>query len=310
MVYKIGIVILQWNNSADTIACVHSVLEIDYPHFEIILVDNGSKVEERDAVQAAFPTLHMVQNEKNLGYAEGNNGGIREALKRGADYILLLNNDTTVDRGILRAFTTAAEENPDAGVFGAKIYYFDEPTVIWHAGGNVHLKTLRCYHEGCPQSDLDKKHEEIKETAYACGCALFVRKEAIEKTGLMDPTFFLLWEEIDWCYRIRSAGYRCLFVPKAKVWHKISRSFKGGNRGPAWQYFYFRNRLLFIERHIPWKRRLPFYTTTLLKEMAEIAWMTVHPRTPSSTRSLNRSALKGIRDYFRRRFNNSIETVS
>ncbi len=294
---KIVIIILQWNNSADTIACLESILQIDYPHFEVILVDNGSRPEEIAAVRSAFKELICIENGKNLGFAEGNNIGIQEALKRQAEYLLLLNNDTIVDKHILTAFVSAAENNRDAGVLGAKIYYFDEPTTLWYAGGNVNLQSFRCYHEGCTESDLNKRHETVRETNYACGCALFITREAVEKVGMMDPRFFLIWEEIDWCWRIRKAGYRCLFVPQARVWHKISQSFEGGNRGPSWQYYYFRNRLLFIQKHIPIKKRLAFYATTFLKEIGQMLWLSIHPQTPAATRRLNRSALKGVRDY-------------
>ena len=295
---KIALIILQWNRSTDTLACIESVLRIEYPHYEILIVDNGSDPHELRAVRQAFPELTYIENQSNLGFAEGNNRGIQVALARGADYILILNNDTTVDPHLLTAFLSAARAYPEAGVFGAKIYYFEDPTDIWYAGGQVDPRLLRCYHEGCTESDLHKNHEQIKDTGYACGCALFIKREVIQKIGMMDPRFFLLWEEIDWCWRIRQGGYRCLFVPQAKVWHKISRSFIEGNRGPSWQYFYFRNRLLFIQRHIPWKQRLIFYTTIFLRELLEMITLCLHPKTSSARRKLNTAALKGICHYF------------
>jgi GT2 family glycosyltransferase len=285
----LAIVILNWNRAEETLECLKSVAAIRYPHFEIILVDNGSS----EPLPEIPDSIRLLRNEENLGFAEGNNRGIAYAIERGAEYILLLNNDTSVDPEILNAFMEAAAQNPDAGVFGAKIYYYDEPTTLWYAGGDVDLKRGRCYHVGCTKSDLDKRWETIQETGYACGCALMVKTEVVQKVGLMDADFFLLWEEIDWCWRIRKAGYKCLFVPKARVWHKISTSFEGGNRGAHWQYFYWRNRLLFLKRHHPFF----FLQRTFWLELAHL--LLSYPFLPASTKTLHRAALSGIRDYYR-----------
>ncbi|MBI2811769.1 MAG: glycosyltransferase family 2 protein, partial [Candidatus Melainabacteria bacterium] len=253
--------------------------------YEIVLVDNGSSdpLEEISGVT-------LLKNATNLGFAEGNNVGIRYALEQGADAVLLFNNDAVADPGLLSAFVSAARINPQAGVFGAKIYFHEDPTVIWHAGGNIDLHTLRCYHEG---HGATEGWDTVRPIVYGCGCTLFVTKEAILRSGLMAPEFFLLWEEIDWCFRIRKAGLECLFVPTAKAWHKISRSFEGGARGPLWQYYHFRNRLLFLKRNIPLSKRLRFYLVRFPKELAEILYFSVHPK---AQKEIYRAALKGIRD--------------
>lgn len=291
---KTAILILQWNHSSDTIECIRSVLKIQSPPFDLIIIDNGSRPDELGHVRNLFPDLCYVENGQNLGFAEGYNRGIAVAFARGAEYVLLLNNDTTVDPHLLTAFHNAATAHPDAGVFGAKIYFFDQPTDLWYAGADVHSDSLRCYHIGCGESDLEKRYESIRDTGYACGCALFVSKAVIETVGMMDPRFFLLWEEIDWCWRIRRGGYRCLFVPEAKVWHKISTSFEGGNRGPLWQYFYFRHRLLFVRKHLPIPKRFRFYITRLFPEIFHMLTIQLNPRTEQRTRQQYRSALRGI----------------
>ncbi|MGE5196206.1 MAG: glycosyltransferase family 2 protein, partial [Anaerolineae bacterium] len=107
---------------------------------------------------------------------------------------------------------------------------------------------------------------------------------------------------IDWCWRIRSAGYRCLFVPKAKVWHKISASFEEGNRGPSWQYYYWRNRLLFLERHYGLKKMIHFFLRTHLKELAELIRIAYDFKTPTQQSRRHKAALCGVRDYFLRKF--------
>jgi GT2 family glycosyltransferase len=298
---KIAVVVLHFRHIADTLECLDSLARQDYPHFEIVLVDNGSQDRFPDIVQKR-PGLVFIKNKTNLGFAEGNNIGIRCALERGADGVLLLNNDTTCHPHVLSSFAKAAQTYPDAAAFGAKIYFYDEPTVSWHAGGGIHFATLRCYHEGYLDCDLEKKYNEVRDIGYACGCALFMTREAIKKVGLLDPRFFLIWEEIDWCFRMRKAGYRCLYIPEATVWHKISRAFDGGNRGALWHYYYFRNRLLFIKKQIPLKKRICFYMTTFLKELCQIIYFSFIQNKNRNQKKLNRAALKGIGDYFLRRF--------
>jgi GT2 family glycosyltransferase len=302
---KIVVIILHFRNLVDTLECLDSLIQQDYSNFEILLVDNGSQDSSLEDAVKIYPRLHFIRNEKNLGFAEGSNVGIRHALEYKADAILLLNNDTTCSPYLLSVFTKAAQTYPDAAVFGAKIYFYDDPTVIWHAGGNINSSTFRCYHEGCPISDLEKKWDDVRDIGYACGCALFVISDAIKKVGLMAPEFFLIWEEIDWCWRIRNAGYRCLYIPEAKVWHKISRTFDGGNRGALWQYYYFRNRLLFLKRHLPLTKRIHFYLTVFLKEFFQIVYFSFSPKTNPHQKKLNRAALKGINHYFLRRFHQS-----
>jgi GT2 family glycosyltransferase len=288
---KIVVVVVHFGDVGDTGECLGALGRQDYGDYEVVLVDNGTG----DSGLAGSKRVHLMRNGENLGFAEGNNVGIREALKRGADGVLLLNNDAVAAPDLLSRFAKACELYPQAGAFGAKIYFYDEPTVIWHAGGEVNGKTLRCYHRGCGETDLERKWDEVAEIGYACGCALFVRRGTIEKVGLMDGRFFLLWEEIDWCWRMRKAGLALLYIPEARVWHKISRAFEGGNRGPSWQYYYFRNRLLFIEKNLPWNKRLAFYLTVFLKEGGQILLKASHSK-------LHLSALKGMRDYLLRRF--------
>lgn len=240
-------------------------------------------------IRQNYPDLTILENGENLGYAEGNNRGLQEGLKRGAELLLLLNNDTVVSPHLLSEIAKSAQNNPQVGVFGPKIYFYDEPATIWYAGGGVDPKTGRCYHVGCGDPE---GHTEEKTTDYICGCALAVRAEVVRKVGMLEPDFFLIWEEIDWCYRIRKAGYNCLFVPKATLWHKVSASFPEGNRGPAWQYFYHRNKLLFHRRHTPFLKR---FRRASFAEFFDLI-------RKSLTCRQSRAALAGILDYFLGKF--------
>ena len=248
---RITIVVLNWNGAEDTLACLDSLAELTYSNFDVIVVDNGSTDDSLMRLRpynAHYP-LKLIETGANLGFAEGNNVGIREALKSSADFVLLLNNDTEVAPILVDELVNAATAHPEGGVFSAKIFYYAEPNKLWYAGANWLKDRQHFQHVGIGEIDDGKTYESIVETDYASGCALFIRADVIEKIGLMTPKFFLTYEETDWCYRARAAGYKVLFVPTAKLWHKVSASF-GGVESPLQLYFYSRNILLWAERHL------------------------------------------------------------
>lgn len=252
---KIFIIILNWNGGKDTLECLRSVGKIDYPEFEIVVVDNGSTDGSPGAIHETFREVTLLETGQNLGYAEGNNVGIRHALAGGAEYILLLNNDTVVDAQLVSQLVEAAAKHPTAGIYQPKIYFCSDPKRIWFSA------TRWVPSEGVftreQEGEIDQgENGQVRPTDYACGCSLFFHTEVARRVGLFDPRFFLCWEEIDWCYRARRHGYRCLFVPSAKVWHKVSSSL-GGTESPMWMYFNFRNQLIWGKRHLPkdeWSR--------------------------------------------------------
>ena len=182
-----------------------------------------------------------------MGFAEGNNVGIRFALEKGADFILLLNNDTIVDPQLLAAFINTSKNNPKAGIFGAKIYLYDHPHQFDHFG-EIGIAKRNFDLIGNRIFDDDISWELEREIDYACGAALFIKREVFEKIGLLEPKFFLIWEESDFCFRARRRGFTTLIAPQAKIWHKVSASFCGK---PHSTYFWWRNRLLWIERNCP-----------------------------------------------------------
>ena len=256
----VAIVILNWNGRDDTLACLASVAGMTYPNFRVIVVDNGSADDSVAAIRSAFPDVEIIETGRNLGFAGGNNVGIRHALERGADYILLLNNDTEVDSGMLDAFVAAAGHFPDAGVFSGKIYFHAEPNRIWYAGAQWNPKNARFDLLGEGLLDDGTNFSNTCETGYACGCAFFLPAGRLREIGLLDEDFFLYFEETDWCYRAKAAGHPSIFVPDAKLWHKVSVSF-GGEGSPLALYFITRNRLLWARRHASMTTRLRVYGT-------------------------------------------------
>lgn len=242
------ILVLNWNGKEDTLECLRSLSSVTYEHTSTVLIDNGSTDDSIPAVRREFPELVVLENRQNLGFAGGNNVGIRYALEQGADYILLLNNDTEVDPRFIDFLVAAAEIHPDAAMLAPKIYYHSDPSRIWYAGASWHDDIMNFQMRGADLIDDGTEYSQVAETDIAVGCALFARATAIARIGLMHEEFFLLHEESDWCYRAKRAGYKIVFVPDSKIWHKVSVSF-GGSDSPLTRYFEIRNRLLWVERN-------------------------------------------------------------
>ena len=314
----ISIIVVNWNNASDTLACIDSLRDIQYPAFDIIVVDNGSHDGSAEKIQAAADDITLIRNERNLGFAVGNNVGIQHALQKGADAVLLLNNDTTVDPEILNAFVSALDTHPDAGFLTAKIYYFDDPNRIWM--GLPHWKSDSCSfeHDGLDALDEHGAFENIEDVSYACGCALFSTADTLARVGLMEPKFFCYFEEVDWCFRAAREGLKSYFVPGAKVWHKVSAT-SGGKQAPIVRYFRTRNRLLFAQRNLSGKDRTTFMRNVRHEGLRDMGWretglLATLKRAYWNVLSLRtdpqRSAWTcGIRDFYRGRFGDAPDRI-
>jgi GT2 family glycosyltransferase len=248
----IWIVVLNWNGLADTLGCLESLGNLHYTRRHIVVVDNGSSDGSVDALHraaAARPEIEILEAGSNLGYAGGNNLGIRRALDGGADFILLLNNDTTVDGMLLDEFISAAERSPKTGCFGAWIFHMHEPDRLWftQAEWTAALSAFTMPGKGKLVSELA---QVPTRTEYVCGAALFFRANVARRIGLLDERFFLVYEDSDWCFRARRAGFECSTVPSARVWHKVGTSF-GSEASPLRTYFSSRNKLLWAEKNLP-----------------------------------------------------------
>jgi len=259
----ISIVVLNWNGVEDTLACLDSLAALTYPNFNVVVVDNGSTDVSLTRLRpyTAPYLLTLLETGRNLGYAGGNNVGIRYALEQGAHFVLVLNNDTTVAPDLLEQLVKSAQRTPDAGVFSARIMYFDEPQRVWFDGARWNPSSLQLEWPGqnAEEHTLDGADHD---TNYACGAALFFRAEVANQIGLLDESFFLVWEEVDWCFRARKAGWRNIVVPTAKVWHKIGVSF-GSESSPLRNYFSIRNQMLWFSRHAPFSARLRLWMKNL-----------------------------------------------
>lgn len=317
---KVSVIIVNWNGKGDTLDCLQSLADVDYPDYEVIVVDNGSTDGSTEAIRNNFPDVTLLETGRNLGFAGGNNVGIRRALESGARYLFLLNNDTIVDPHILTRLAEAAEQKDGKGIFSAKIYTWSEPAMIWYAGAEWVEEIFGFMHVGQGKPD-SPEYGAFKETDYACGCALFVSADVLRKVGLLEEDFFLTFEEADLCYRAKKMGFRSYYVPGAIVRHKVSTAF-GGENSPLFCYFLTRNRLLWAERHLPFARRLALYRQTAalalrcllpahLRQMQKGERFFGYGKAFSAKRKdpFRRAHLFAIRDYLLRRFGDCSASV-
>jgi GT2 family glycosyltransferase len=249
------IIILNWNGWKDTAECIESCRQLAYPNFHILVVDNGSTDGSEAILRDRFPGIEIIQTGSNLGFAGGNNVGIKYALKAGADFVWLLNNDTTVDPSALTELVRVAESDGEIGMVGSKALRYSQPEILHFAGGRLDLKTGLTRHIGDGEKDRGQ-YDDATDTEYISGCSLLAKREVIEKIGLMPEGYFLYFEETDWCMRARVAGFSLRMAMKSKIFHKVSASVQ--NFSPRKLYYLTRNRLYLLQRHsqtVSWLRR-------------------------------------------------------
>ncbi len=222
---KVYIIILNWNGLDDTIECLESLKNIPYPTYEVVVVDNASSGNDVEILRQRYGGyIHLIANDKNYGFSEGNNIGIRYALETGCDYVLLLNNDTVVDPEFLTELVRVAESDAAIGIEGSKVYYYDPPNRLHTVGGKIHWCWGIITHWG----DVDDKgqFDQVAQRDYVFATAMLIRRKVIESISLLDSTFFFGIEEYDYCARATKAGFKVLYVPTSRVWHKVGASRK------------------------------------------------------------------------------------
>jgi len=256
---RVAIVVLSWNGRDDTLMCLRSLRAVEHEPLDVIVVDNGSTDGTDDAVRAEFREVDLVRCEENLGFAGGSNVGIACALERGADHVLLLNNDVEVEPDFVGPLVEEAERRSDAGALCSKILFFKARDRIWFVGARFDPR--RAYGRHIRFRHLDDPAETtVSETDRACGAAMLVPRAVLEQVGDFDRELFVYAEDIDWSLRARAAGLHHYVVPRSRIYHKVSVS-SGGENMPTQPYYGTRNTLVVCERWAPlgrlgtWRRR-------------------------------------------------------
>lgn len=252
----ISIITVNYNQPEATIALLKSI-DSYYAgaNIEVILVDNGSKADCGLQFLGQRKDLVYIRSDVNLGFAGGNNLGIKQAK---GDLLFLVNNDTEFTAGLLETLTASLSANAEIGIISPKILYFDEPDVIQYAGfSDMNYYTCRNQCIGQFEKDRGQYNNLLAETGFAHGAAMMITRQALEAAGPMAENFFLYFEEMDWCERIRKAGFKVYVDTRAIIYHKESLSV--GKNSALKEYFMNRNRILFIRRNGGLLQRLFFY---------------------------------------------------
>ncbi|GIW45852.1 MAG: glycosyl transferase [Candidatus Binatia bacterium] len=245
---KVGVVVVNWNGNDDTERCVESLLAVDYPNLEIIVVDNGSRQDPVPHLRERFPTVTCIRLPRNLGFTGGNNAGMRHALDAGAEYVFVLNNDTIVEPDVIRCAVDTAERDSRIAAVGVKILAWDDPTRIWVAYGHVTYRQGLVRLIGYYWPD-DYRFTQERDVEWVPGTAMLLRRSALLDVGLFDDAFFAYHEDVDWCTTARQKGYRIVFAPHGRVYHKGHGSSGGRRFVSVRQYLAGRNMVLFVQKH-------------------------------------------------------------
>lgn len=274
---KVFISIINFNGQENTEKCLQSLEKIIIKDIElsVVVVDNAS-IQQFTPNSKQFKnfSFKIIRNETNTGFSGGHNSGIKYALAHGVDYIIILNNDTVTDSECVQELVKAAEKTETIGIVSPKIYFSkgseyhkdrykkDElGKVIWYAGGKIDWNNMYESHRGVDEVDHGQ-YDTIEETDFATGCCLLIKKEVIEKVGMFDERYFLYKEDVDLSIRVKRAGYRIVYAPKAFLWH-ANASSTGGSGSQLQDYFTTRNRLMFGYTYAPVKTKLALFKESL-----------------------------------------------
>jgi len=293
---EVAVIVLNWNGKDDTLSCLKSVRAQENIVVHMMLVDNASIDHSVPAVRESFPEAEIIETGANLGYAGGNNVGLKHALKRGFEYTFVLNNDTVLDPYCLANLVADLNAHPNAAAAAPKALFLDSPTTIYFAGGTLSPGGAP-EHVGMGQQDGPQFFS--CDTEWVTGCAILFRSRVLKEISLFESKFFLLFEDLDWSMRARKLGYKLRFVADARLWHKASASF-GKTFSPLYWYYYSRNNLLWIERAFSRRQRPRLYFSALKRTLYAVL---LDGNMPTLERKqIRRSVARGVSDYLFRRF--------
>jgi len=265
----VALIVLTWNQRDLTLDCLDSLAALDYPaqRLEIIVVDNGSTDGTAQAVRERYPTVTVLETGENLGFAGGNNVGLRRALQGEAEYVMLLNNDTVVQPDFASQLVAVAESDRSIGIVGPKMYFADPPDMIFAAGSLVLWDQGRLHHRGIWQreSEVGPLYAEAAEDVdFVVGCGVLFRREVVEQVGLLDLRYYLNYEDVDVCIRAHQAGYRVRYTPRAVLYHKVhaqsralSQSVGVAGAGQPAQHLLHDPQLTAVFLHVPHRLAAP-----------------------------------------------------
>ena len=243
---KVAIIIVNWKQYELTKSCLFSLKKINYDDHQIILIDNESNQKELKSIKNQFKNIIIFSNERNLGFTGANNIGIKYAIKNEFEYVMLINNDTEVDKNFINPLIESLEKYKKLGAVQPLILNFDSRKKVWNAGGFLNKFFGYSY--------VNKNTEGIKKNIdWITGCCFFVRTEVIKKIGLLDESFFAYYEDVDWSIKIKNRGYDLAFINSSLIYHHGSKSSQNelseGTLSPFVHYLNIRNHILLLRKN-------------------------------------------------------------
>jgi hypothetical protein len=292
-------IVLNWNRCGDTRECLASLTAGTYGNLQIVVLNCGSSRDSVAAIRDGFPNVDVIELTENQGYAGNNNVGIRMAFQRGAEWVLVLNEDTILARDCVEELVKAGESDSRVGIVGPMVYHYDEPEVIQSAGGMLGP----CW-ESLHLDMNERDSQQLREphtVEWVSGCGMLVRRGLTQDVGLLDERFFAYWEEIEWCLRAGRAGWPTLHAPQAKMWHKgVRRHYRPS---PSVTYYCTRNRLLTLAKH---HAPLRVWIGASLQMARTVASWTIRPKWKSMF--THRQAIcRGVMDFVLGRWGGPVE---
>ena len=269
---SVAVLILTWNRVDELVPCLESFACIDYPNYEIVVLDNGSEDATVPTVKTLFPDVTLLENGANLGFCKGNNVGLRYALERGFDHVLLLNSDTKMLPNLLSELVSVMDSDPSIAIAGAKNLLMENPKYTWGKYGRVTWGPMLVRTEGRFAIDWQLQ-EPPKDVDWVIANGCMIRREALVRVGVFDEDFWQCNEDVDWSYRARQAGYRVVYVDRAAIMHKGGSSADLGHRHVfSYGYFIGRNAFMFARKHGNWLRMLQLFITMWLGVLGRMAF--------------------------------------
>ena len=249
---KVAVILINYNGIEDTVECIDSVKKSNEPA-DIIVVDNSSRENQADKLQQTYDDIVVLKSIKNCGFSGGNNIGIKYALEKGYMYIVLLNNDTIIAENMIEFLMREADEKT---ITTPTMFYYSTPELVWYGGGQINRRTGNASHN----TELSEVKKDPYNVTFATGCCMLFHREIFNKIGLLDESYFMYCEDTEICLRAQNMGITIKYVPKAKLWHKISSS-TGSDESAFSIYYMTRNRLYIIKNYKTYFNWTAFYYT-------------------------------------------------
>lgn len=211
---KVSIIVVNFNGGQKTLDCLECLKKLDYPNYEVFVIDNGSNDGTEKSI-LSYKEFEFIFNKENLGLTKAMNIGIKNS---SGEYILMIDQDAIIEKDFLKKMMQVILKNEKFGAVFPKVYFFNHPNVFNHCGSTISSITGKTKVRGFNEEDVGKFEKQV-EVDYAPGTTLLLRRDALEKVGLMDEDYFVYYADADLCFKLRKAGYKIIYTPTTKSWH-------------------------------------------------------------------------------------------